>query len=244
VTVSGRRILLLGVVGALCATAALAIAILLFSEFHETQGRILGTTALVALAGLLALPAAVLADQGRSPRLARAQAVLTGVSCSLVLAGIWTNDAPDELGKAMLTALVFALASTQAAALQARRGPRDSRAVRGLFTASLVLALVVAALVSVAAWAEVSGETYFRVLGALVVADALAVALQPVLARAGRPRSTYRVQLVSAADGVRVVEVEAVSFAAAAAKAIAEAERDGALVQQVVRLGSSPPAPG
>jgi hypothetical protein len=47
----GKRILSLAVVGSLCATAALAIAILLFSEFHRTQGRILGTTALIAFAG-------------------------------------------------------------------------------------------------------------------------------------------------------------------------------------------------
>ena len=39
-SLSGKRTLSVAVVMSLCTTAALAISILLFSEFHRTQGRI------------------------------------------------------------------------------------------------------------------------------------------------------------------------------------------------------------
>ena len=74
--VSGKRILLLGVAGLLSATALLAIVILLAGHFGSTQGKILGSTALLAGYALLALPAVVLLDQGRDRRLALATASL------------------------------------------------------------------------------------------------------------------------------------------------------------------------
>lgn len=238
---SGKRILSFAVVGSLCATAALAIAILLFSEFHRTQGRILGTTALIALAGLLALPAGILFDQGKAVRLARVVVILSVTGCALALAETWTNNPPDALGKAMATVFVFALASTQTAALTARRSERDPHSVRRLFVVSLALAVIIASMVAIAVWAEVGLELYFRVLGALVVADALAVVLQPILARTSRAPEVHRLRLLVDPGGARVVEVEATSFAAAVAKAIGTAERNGARVREIVRIVSTRP---
>jgi len=59
--VTGRRILLLCVAGLLSASALLAIAILLVGRFGSTEGKILGSTALLAGYGLIALPAVMLA---------------------------------------------------------------------------------------------------------------------------------------------------------------------------------------
>lgn len=232
---SGRRILTFAVVGSLCATAALAIAILLFSDFGRTQGRILGTTALIALCGLLALPAGILFDQRRFPRLAQAVVGLTAIAFALALAGLWTGDAPDELGKAIATAMAFAIASTQTAALAARRGSRDPRSVRRLFAASIVLAIVLASMIGTGAWAEVDHELYFRILGALVVTDVLTVALQPILARSVRPTSVHALRLFVDPGGERELEVAAPSFAAAVAKAVADTEQNGTRVLRIER---------
>ena len=62
---STRRLLLSAVAAVLTLTALLAIGILLFGRFGETEGRILGTTIFLALFGLLSLPAAILLDQKR-----------------------------------------------------------------------------------------------------------------------------------------------------------------------------------
>ena len=57
--------LLFAVAVLVSAAAALAIAILLFGHFGQTEGRILATTAILAGYGLLTLPAAMLRDQHR-----------------------------------------------------------------------------------------------------------------------------------------------------------------------------------
>lgn len=243
--ISGKRILSVAVVGSLCATAALAIAILLFSEFGGTQARILGTTALIALSGLLALPAGILFDQGRLPRLATAVLALTLAAFALALAGIWASSPPAQLGKAIGTAMAFTLASAQTAALAARRKEGDPRAVRRLFAVSLALALVLASMVTLATWAEINRELYFRVLGALAVADVLAVALQPILARLRAPRTArvQRLRLLVEPGGELEVELEAPSFAAAVEKAVTATERQGHRVLRIERVEQSEDGP-
>ena len=94
---SGRRILLSAVVAVLTLTALLAIAILLFGSFGETEGRILGTTLLLAVFGLLALPSVILLDQRRLPGLAVPGVVLAAASFGLATAGMWIVDPPTAL---------------------------------------------------------------------------------------------------------------------------------------------------
>ena len=97
---SGKRILLLGVAGLLSATALLAIAILVVGHFGSTQGKILGSTALLAGYGLVALPAAVLLDQGRSRMLGLATASLAAVGAAVALAAIWSElGHPRQVGR-------------------------------------------------------------------------------------------------------------------------------------------------
>ncbi len=239
--VSGKRILLLAIVGSLCITAALAITILLFSEFGETQARILGTTGLIALYGLLALPAGILIDQGRRRGLARAVIVFAAAGFALAMGVVWVGDAPDQLGKAFASVTAFALASSQAAALAARRSSRDPATVRWLFAASLALAAGVASMVTVAAWAEVDHQLYYRVLGALVVADVLTAALQPILARLGaeQPPAVHRLRVRVEGGAELEFAVEAPTFATAVGKAIATAEQRGGRVVRIERVGEA-----
>jgi Kef-type K+ transport system membrane component KefB len=235
---SGKRLVSSAIVGSLCATAALAIAILLFSQFGRTQGRILGTTGLIALFGLLALPAGVLFDQRRLRRLATAVVAGAGAGLALALAVVWSNDPPDALGKTTGTVTAFALASTQTAALAARRSGGDSQAVRRLFAASIALALVLAALMTAAVWGDIGNQVYYRVVAALAVADLLTVTLQPVLARmsAGAAPEVNRLRLLVEPGGECEVDIEAASFATAVERAVAAAERTGARVVRIERL--------
>ena len=211
----------------LSAGALLAIGILLFGDFGETEGRILTTTALIAAYALLTLPAAILVDQGRLLALATLVLLLAGGGLLLALVAVWGGGDSEALGRTMGTVTVLAIAATQTAALAARAGPRDPRAVRRLFRASVVLAVVLAGLVTAAIWAEVGDERYLRVVGALVVLDVLLVALQPILALARPAAVVYRLRLRVAPGGEIEATVEAADFPAAAAKAIRDAERAG-----------------
>jgi hypothetical protein len=233
---TARRFLLTAVAVSITATALLAIGILLFGSFGETEGRILGSTMILAGYALLALPAGFLFDQWRHLPLAAAVVGLAAAGLVLSLVNVWTGGASSEVGKAVLTATVFAGAAAQTAALAARRAESDPILVRALFTVSCALAVVLATMVSVAAWAQFEDAVYFRILGALAVLDLLTVALQPVLALARSRSEVHHLHLVVDHGEAIETDVEAVDFAAAAARAIREAERDGRRVVRIARV--------
>lgn len=237
---TGRRILLLCVAGLLSASALLAIAILLVGRFGSTEGKILGSTALLAGYGLIALPAVMLFDQGRLRALALATASLAAVSAALALASVWTPSHPEALGRSMGTATVLALACTQVSILSARRRERDSVVVRRLFAASCGTGALAAVAASALLWAQPHAGTYPRLLGALVVLDLALVALQPVLARARPAGPVHRLRVVRSAGEPVDVTIEGGDLATAAAKAIRSVERDGS---RVVALEVGEPGP-
>lgn len=235
----GKRALLRGIVASLSATALLAIVILLFGQFGQTEGRILTTTMLLAGFGLLALPAGFLFDQGRLTGLAGAVLALATAGFALSVALVWSgDDPPEELAKTAATIAALAVGSTQVAALAARRTDRDPASVRRLFPTSTALALVLASMVGLAVWAEIETSSFYRALGAAVVLDVLLVALQPILAAARREPTVHRLRLVAQPGGEAETTVDAPDFASAAAKAIRAAERNGTRVLSVSRIES------
>ncbi|HEX4930085.1 MAG TPA: hypothetical protein VFV62_05180, partial [Gaiellaceae bacterium] len=202
---TGSRALLLVVAALMCAAAALAIGILLFGDFGDTEGRVLITTFLLAAHGALAVPAAILWDQRRLPGLAALVAVLAALAATLNTVAVW-SDAGDQFGKTIGTVMVFLVVSVVTAALAAR--PRHR-----LFLPSVALAFVVATMATVAIWAEIERSGYLRLLGALVVLCVLLVALQPLLLRLGTQRVARPLRLVDTFGRTSEVEVEADSVA-------------------------------
>ncbi len=179
-----RRILLFGVAGLLCASALLAIAILLVGRFGYTERRIVATTLLLAGYGLLSLPAVVLLDQRRLRAFAFAAVGAAAAAAVTALVSIWAPSSSDTVGKLVGTLTVAAVAAAQAAALAGRRRESDPPVVGILFDVSCATAALAAASASALIWTQPSGSTYVRLLGALIVLDLLLVSLQPVLARA------------------------------------------------------------
>ena len=231
--VTGRRILLLVVAGLLTASALLAIGILLVGHFGSTEGRILGTTALLAGYGIVALPAVMLLDQGRFRPLALASATLAVVGAVLALALVWTPSAGDTFGRTVGSVTVFAVMSAQASLLAFRRQDRDPPVVRRLFAASCGTGALIAVIGSTMLWANPNGGLYPRLFGALVVLDLLLVALQPILARARPVGPVHRLRVVVASGEAVTVTIEGGDLATAAAKAIRNVERDGGRVTGV-----------
>lgn len=228
-----RRILLLVVAGLLSASALLAVGILLFGRFGRTEGRILGTTALLAGYALLALPGTILLDLRRLRPLGGAVVALALLGAALAVGLTWTSDPPESLGNSVLTVTCFAVAAAQTSALAARRRARDPRSVRTLFVVSTALAFALAAFVTGVVWSSFDDEDVGRVIGAILVLDVLAVALQPLLARAQAERAPIRLQLRVESGERLELTVDAADLAAAAAKAIRATEREGRRVVAV-----------
>jgi peptidoglycan/LPS O-acetylase OafA/YrhL len=230
---SGRRLVLLAVAALLTGAAALAIGVLLFGDFDETEGRILATTAVLAGYSLLALPAAILRDQRRLPALAAVVLALTAAAATLAIAGIWTDEPGEAFGKALGTVNGWLVASVQIAALALRRSERDPRSVRWLFGVSSSLVILLATMLTVVIWAEIDSEGFGRVFGALLVLNVLLVVLQPVLARIRPAGRTHLLRVVVAPQETVDLTIEAVDVAAAASKAIGMLEPDGRRVLHV-----------
>lgn len=223
-----KRAILLGIAALLSVSALLAVGILLFGHFGPTEGRILATTGLLAAYALLALPAAILVEQGRQAALAAGLATLSGTGAVLALVSVWWgSEPPVGLGKAVGTVTAFAVGATQTAALSARRPQQDATAVRRLFGLSIVLAAIVTVMFAVLIWSEPNGEAYGRLLAALVVLDVLVVALQPILARARPALPVHHLRIAFESGESVVMDVPAADLATAAAQAIRRLEREG-----------------
>jgi hypothetical protein len=243
---SVRRLFLIALVASMCATAALAVAILLFSEFDDTSVRILGTTGALAFFSLLALPAGVLLDRGQAAPLGWLALGLSAIGLVLVLVLLWIDwdDSPEALLKSTVTASVFAAAAAQACATTARLREEDPRSVRWLYATGLAAGAALATLASAAAWAEIDDAGFYRVLGALAVVVVLVTLLQPILRKTTAPRTPqtggFRLRLTM--DDGRELEREdgGGDFADAVAKAVRRAEREGSRVRTIERLEPGP----
>lgn len=239
-----RRALLLGVAVVLTASALLAVAILLIGRFGTLEGRILGTTALIGAFGILALPAAMLLDQGRARHLAWALLALCGLGAILFIGLIWQDDPPEELGKSTVTVTAVAVALFQTAALVARRRDFEPLVVRVLFVVAGALATAATAVLSYLVWSDAGGGLAPRVLGALVVLDLLAAALQPILARARAAGVRVRMRITVASGAYEEVSAEGRDLAAAVAAGIRRAEGAGGPVVAVELLDRAAVPPG
>jgi hypothetical protein len=233
---TARHVVLTAVAVSLIVTALLAIGILLFGSFGETEGRILGTTMMLAGYALVALPAGFLLDQSRHGPLAATLLGLATAGLALALFSVWSGGSSAGLGKTIVTLTVFAVAASQTAALAARRQRGDPASVTALFAVSCVLALTLATMASLAAWAELDDAVFLRIFGALAVLDVLVVLLQPVIALGRRPGEVYHLRLGLEHGDELERDVEAADFAAAASRAIRETERTGRRVARVARV--------
>jgi hypothetical protein len=186
-TGAGRRLLLWALVVSLCVTAVIAIGTLLFAEFDDTAGRILGTTALLSLACLLSLPAGVLLDQRRAVPLAWTTIAAAAAGFVLAMVVIWAERDAEWLSRTTWTLWLGAGAGAQASVVTTMLRAGASRRLRVLHALSILLTSSLAALVAVAIWTEPDSASFARVLGAIAVAAVLTTLLQPILQRMERP---------------------------------------------------------
>jgi hypothetical protein len=234
-----KRAFLQLLIASLVATAALAIGFLLLADFDDRTWKVIGTTALLSGFSLLGLPGAALLDQGRAVALGWANLVLAGIGLAWSLYLVWSEA--DSGWKPLVFVIAFCGATAQASGTTARMREDDSPTVHLLYVVGIAGAVILASLVSLAAWQEIDDGGFYRIVGALAVAELLVILLQPILRRTGGGTATpsgvpvfeFNVTL---ADGRQVPgDRPAKDFATAVASAISEVERSGSRVIRVER---------
>jgi hypothetical protein len=234
-----KRAFLQLLIASLVATAALAIGFLLLADFDDRTWKVIGTTALLSGFSLLGLPGAALLDQGRAVALGWANLVLAGIGLAWSLYLVWSEA--DSGWKPLVFVIAFCGAAAQASGTTARMREDDSPTVHLLYVVGIAGAVILASLVSLAAWQEIEDGGFYRIVGALAVAELLVILLQPILRRTGGgPTATSAVPVfefsVTLADGREVPgDRPAKDFATAVASAISEVERSGSRVIRVER---------
>jgi peptidoglycan/LPS O-acetylase OafA/YrhL len=200
-----KRAFLRALVVSLCATAGLAILTLFIGDFDETAGRIVATTAFISLYSLMALPGASLLDRRTHASLGWVTLLACGIALLLAMNLVWADwrDTSETSWKLVAIATVIAGAFAQASATTWRRRATDSSTLVRLYGISLVTGFALALMIMNALLNEVEDGTYYRVLGALAVANLLAALLQPVIRRMAPAATAHAPE--SELDGYRVV---------------------------------------
>jgi hypothetical protein len=231
----GKRLFALVLVVALSTSALIAIAILVFGEFDETQARILATTGLIGFYSLLSLPGGVLLDQNRAVTLAWTVIVLAVFSFVLAMNLTWGDIGEDTMWKLAGSATAFTGACSQTATATSRRRETDTTGVRVLYLLSIWAVFLLAVLIVAAIWESIEDEGYYRFLGAVAVGNLLLVLLQPVSRRlSGVPKQ----RLEPAREGTYrlTFTLEGIPAHGAVEEARSALERGGAKVEKVERL--------
>ena len=202
-----QRLFWLGAAAILVAAALVALVAVVRGDFSDTDGRILGTLAVVLLSFATLLSGLALADRDSSWRLLGwGVAAAAPVCFLLVLPAVWTpfdenGDDDWRLAWTGILVLVAALFTTTALLLADRAMLRRLAMVAGSLAGA-------AAAVSIAAvWSENPGDGIAKALGALWILATLAYLLVPVMSRFSRPADDDRAveRVLAELDGVALV---------------------------------------
>ena len=180
---SPKRFVLGLIAVCLCVCGGLAVLFLLFGRFDGALWQILTTAVVLALYSLLALPGAMLLDQGRTSLLAWSAILLSVLAFLWAFRIIWSHlgDA-DGSWRLLVTLTACSTAVSQVCATTARRRDTDPSSVERLYGISNVLAYTLAAMVTLGAWEVLgAGSFFWRLLASIAVLDLLTVVLQSVL---------------------------------------------------------------
>jgi len=177
------RIFWIGAAAILVVAALVALVAVLRGDFSDTDGRILGTLAVLLYTGGALLSGLGLVERRRAVWLGWALVAASPITLALVLRAVWEwvgDGADEDLWKSAWSAVIVLLAELMAstALLLARRGVP----IR-LAWASGALATMAAALSIAAIWDEDPGDALAKVLAALWILAALTYFLVPVLER-------------------------------------------------------------
>ena len=177
------RVFWFGAAAILVAAALESLVVVLTGSFSETDGRILGTLAVLLVCGGAALAGLALADRGPARRLGWALVTLSATTFGFFVAAIWEawtyrGSPPWRLAASTALFLVAGLVATAGLLLTRRPALQVFAGVGG------VLATIAVSLTLVPIWRDDDpGSVLAKAIGALWILAGLAFLLAPVMQR-------------------------------------------------------------
>ncbi|MGE0481853.1 MAG: hypothetical protein AB7Q17_15430 [Phycisphaerae bacterium] len=197
-----QRTLLFSFIASIALCGAIGAYILIIGQFGWYEARVLGTTAVIGGASILAMAAAVSFESGRRRALGAAGMLASGAALVALLALIWDllPDTDFDVFERITASLaVVAVALPHACLLDLARLHKQYEWVR-IATYGMIAALAV--LICVTIWAEPRGDVWARVIGVLAIGDVCGSIATPILHRISGIRT--REQFVTTALELRL----------------------------------------
>lgn len=183
-----QRSLLLSFILSLSVCGLLGIYVLLVGKFGTLEARILGSTATIGAASILAMAAAIAWESRRWHPIGPIGAAIVAIALSLILLLIWDiRFVPvgfiSRYEKFVATCAVFAVAVPHVALLALARLHRGFEWVRmGTVAVIFILAVLIACLI----WLDPRDDLWPRMVGVFAILDACGTLAVPILHRVSR----------------------------------------------------------
>lgn len=175
-----RRLSLKSFIGFLVLTALVGIVFVVSGEFGKLQIKILATCLAISAASICSMACAAFIEKRKHRALGLAGITLCIASALLAIFGMWPEIKDEEYWKATITLGVSAVALAHAFLLSLPHLDRRHTWVQMITSGSIgILALQIV----IAAWAEIKGETYFRLLAVVAIVVGLETLVIPILMR-------------------------------------------------------------
>ncbi len=193
-----QRSFLFAFIASISLCGLIGIYCLLVGEFTDLVGRILGSTASVAAASLLALASAMPWERKRWQPIGPCGLLAAVLWLTLILCMVWIGWFEDHeaLVKATAIATVVAIGLPHAGLIGLARLRREYGWVRIGTVASIV---VLASLITIAVLFEIDDEYWFRVIGAIAILDVCGSIAVPIL---------HRVSAIHEHEAIRTTTLE------------------------------------
>lgn len=209
-----RRAFLWSFLGFLGLTALVAIGVVLGGEFNETMARVLGTTAAVSAGSVLAMACAAFRERERVTGGLGIALAVAATALGIVL--MWRDPFDEDLGRATLLAVTYAVAVAHAELMLLGRLPARYRWTQ--WTLVGLIAAMALTLTPMICGEIHDNDALARFLGVLAILIALGTLAVPVLLWISRSERA---------------EAEAAALVAAGAAVGGAAPRRLALVEQL-----------
>jgi len=173
-----RKLFLKGFLGFLVLTALLAIYSILTDSFGEMQAKILGTSAIISAASILAMSCAAFLERRDYPALGMTGIAMAVATAAMGIFALWAEYENQNYIKVMLTLFVGSAAFAHAFLLLLPRLDENQKWVQ---QASSTLITILAVMIVALIWGDYKNEWFFRVLSVFSILVGLVTLTVPLM---------------------------------------------------------------